>query len=114
MTQRIINHTIRSLALGAAVAVAFAACKSTTEPTAQAGPPPSVAQRILGTWVVDVPDGQAEYIEFAKDGTARVWAGFQPDSVLENLDFDLTWVIKDEAPFDVVIAGFGVNVRPRA
>ena len=108
MNQQAINKTIRAVALGAAVAVAFAACESTTEPTAQARTPRSVDQLILGTWVPDNGGGQPRYIEFVADGTAAVWAEVRSFTVREDLDFDLTWEINEAAPNDVEIEGFGV------
>ena len=108
MNQQTINNTIRALALGAVVAVAFAACESTTEPTAQARTPRSVDQLVLGTWVQDDGGGQPQYIQFAGDGTAAVWAEVTSVTVREDLDFDLTWEIDAGAPFDVKIEGFGV------
>lgn len=106
MNQQTINNTIRAVALLAAVAVAFAACESTTEPTAQASTLQSVDQFVLGTWVQYGGGGQPQYIEFAGDGTAAVWV---PSVTLrEDLDFDLTWEMNEAAPNDVEIEGFGV------
>ena len=108
MNQQTINNTIRALALGAVVAVAFAACESTTEPTAQARTPRSVDQLVLGTWVQDDGGGQPQYIQFAGDGTAAVSAEVQSVTLQGDLDFDLTWEINEAAPNDVEIEGFGV------
>ena len=108
MNQQTINNTIRALALGAAVALAFAACESPVEPPARARNPRSVDQLVLGMWVQDDGRGQAQYIHFVNDGTAAVWAEYESVSELDDLDFDRTWEIKDGAPFDVEIEGFGV------
>ena len=114
MTQRSISNTIRAFALGAAVTVAFAACESTTEPTPQSSTPLSVYQLVLGTWVQDDAGGQgAQYIQFADDGTAAVWAGYESVTSEKARDFDLNWEIKEEAPLDVVIQGFGVLTYDR-
>lgn len=113
MTQRSINNTIRAVALGAAVAVASAACESTTEPTTQKSTPLSVYQLVLGTWVQDDAGGQTQYIQFADDGTAAIWAEYESLTSQRDRDFDLNWEIKEEAPFDVVIQGFGVLTYDR-
>ncbi len=113
MTQRSISNTIRAFALGAAVTVAFAACESTTEPTTQTSTPLSVYQLVLGTWVQDDAGGQTQYIQFADDGTAAIWAEYESVTSQKDLDVDLNWEIKEEAPFDVVIEGFGVLTYDR-
>ena len=58
--------------------------------------------------------GQAQYIQIAADGTAAAWAEYEAVTSEEDLDFDLTWEIKEEAPFEVVIQGFGVWTYDRA
>ena len=113
MTQRSISNTIRAVALGAAVAVASVACESTTEPTPQPRTPLSVYQLVLGTWVQDDAGGQTQYIQFADDGTAAIWAEYESVTSQRDRDFDLNWEIKEEAPFDVVIEGFGVLTYDR-
>ncbi|MCH7682469.1 MAG: hypothetical protein IIB35_01995 [Gemmatimonadetes bacterium] len=114
MTKRSVNNAIRALALGAAVAVAFTACESTTEPTTRtAGTPLTVYQLVLGRWVQETAVGQAQYYQFADDGTAAVWTQSESATSQEDLVFDLIWEIKEEAPNDVVIQGFGVLTYDR-
>ena len=109
MTQRSINNTIRAVALGAAIAVAFTACDGTTGPTTQVTTPRTVHQLVLGTWVRDAGGGQPQYIQLLGDGTAAIWEETQSIPITgEDRDFDLTWQINEAAPFDLEIEGFGV------
>ncbi len=108
MSQQTINNTIRALALGVAVAVAFAACEGPPNRGDSIGPSPSVAELVLGTWVQDLGGGQSRYVHLANDGSADVWEELESVEGRQNLDLGLTWEISDTAPFDITIEGFGV------
>ena len=110
MSQQTINNTIRALALGAAVAVAFAACESPPNRGDSIGPSPSVAELVLGTWVRDLGGGQSLYVHLANDGSADVWEELESVGGRQNLDLGLTWEISDAAPFGITIEGFGVLI----
>ncbi len=109
MTQRTINNTIRALALGAAVTLAFAACEDTPGRGGPPGPSPSVDALVLGTWVQDVGGG-SRYVLLASDGSADVWEELESVGGRQNLDLGLTWEISNAAPFGITIEGFGVLI----
>jgi hypothetical protein len=76
-SQQKINNGIRILFLGAAVALAFAACEDPMEP-ADGGSytpyTPSLEQRFIGTWAHYNGTVTIEYIQLATDGTVTLWS----------------------------------------
>jgi hypothetical protein len=80
-SQQKINNGIRILFLGAAVALAFAACEDPVEPADGGSYNPytqSLEQSFLGTWVHYNGTVTVEYIQLAADGTVTLWSqGFR-------------------------------------